>query len=76
MRERGVDLAAAFDGLLVELVGTAFGAIKGGLEAVADVEEQVDGADGVGVAVMRSRSPAASKCTTAVPAGKTRQSTE
>jgi hypothetical protein len=56
--ERRTDLAAALDGLLVEVVGAAPGPAKAGLEAVADVEEQ-----------------AASKCSTAVPAGKTRQST-
>ncbi len=46
--ERRIDLAAAFDGLLVEVVGAALGAVEARLEAVADVEEQIDGADGVG----------------------------
>ena len=44
----GIHLAAAFDGLLVELVGAAFGAIEARLEVVADVKKQVDGAAGVG----------------------------
>ena len=47
--ERGVDLTAALDGLLVEFIGAALFAVEGGLEAVGDMEEQVDGADGVGV---------------------------
>jgi len=42
------DLAAAFDSLLVEIVSAAFVAVKTGLEAVGDVEEQVDGSAGVG----------------------------
>jgi hypothetical protein len=33
---------------LLKSVGAAFGAVEGGLKAVADVEDQVDGADGVG----------------------------
>jgi hypothetical protein len=74
--ERRVDLAAALDGLLVEVVGAALLAVKGGLEAVADVEEQVDGADGVGAGGDALAVAGASKCSTAVPAGKTRQSTE
>jgi hypothetical protein len=45
----GIDLAAAFDGLLVEFVGASLGGIERGLEMVADVEEQIDGAGGVGV---------------------------
>ncbi len=47
--EGGVDLAAALHGLLVELGGAAVFAVEGGLEAVVDVKEQIDGADGVGV---------------------------
>ncbi len=47
--ERGVDLTAAFDGLLVKLVGAAGLAVECGLETIADVEDEVDGADGVGV---------------------------
>ncbi len=47
--ERGVDLAAALDGLLVKLIGAALCPIEVRLELVAGVEEQVDGADGVGV---------------------------
>jgi hypothetical protein len=43
----GVDLAAAFDRLLVELVGAAFVAVKCGLETVAYVKQQIDGANGV-----------------------------
>ena len=46
--QRGVDLAAAFDGLLVEVVGAALLAVEVGLEVVGDVEEHVDGAAGVG----------------------------
>jgi len=46
--QRGVYLAAAFDGLLVELVGAAALAVEGGLKVVAHVEEHVDCADGVG----------------------------
>ena len=53
--ERGVDLAAALDGLLVEFVGAAFGAIEVRLELIAGVEEQVDGANGVGVGGESSR---------------------
>ncbi len=49
--ERRADLAAALDGLLVEVVGAAPGPVEAGLEAVADVEEQVDGAAGVRVGV-------------------------
>ena len=37
--QRGVDLAAALDGLLVELVSAALVAVEGGLEAVADVKD-------------------------------------
>ena len=48
MPQRGVDLAAALDGLLVEVVGAALLAVEVGLEVVGDVKEQVDGADGVG----------------------------
>ncbi len=47
--ERGIDLAAAFNGLLVKLVGAALFAVKGGLEAVADVKQHIDGADGIRV---------------------------
>ena len=47
--KRGVDLAAALDGLLVEFIGAALVAIEVGLEMIADVEEQVDGANGVGI---------------------------
>jgi hypothetical protein len=35
--------------LLVKLVGAAFFPVNGGLEAVTDVEEHVDGANGVSV---------------------------
>jgi hypothetical protein len=45
--EGGVGLAAAFDGLLVELVGAALLAVEGGLEVVTQVEEHVDGAAGL-----------------------------
>jgi hypothetical protein len=47
--ESGVDLAAALDGLLVEFGSAALFAVERGLEAVADVEEQVDRANRVGV---------------------------
>src|SRR5579863_4105093 len=47
--EGGVDLAAALDGLLVELGRAALGAVEAGLKLVRDVEEEVDGAGGVGV---------------------------
>ena len=47
--KRGVDLAAALDGLLVELVGAALSTVEGGLKAVAHVKNQIDGADGVRV---------------------------
>ena len=47
--EGGVDLAAALDGLFVELVSTALLPVESGLEAVTHMEEKVDGADGVGV---------------------------
>src|SRR5579863_1381580 len=45
----GVDLAAALDGLLVELIAAALGAIEGGLKAIGDVEDEIDGAGSVGV---------------------------
>jgi len=41
-------LAAALRGLLLELVGAALFAVEVRLEAVADVEEQIDGPDSVG----------------------------
>ena len=47
--ERGSDFASALDGLLVELVGAALGAIEVRLKLIAGVKEQVDGADRVGV---------------------------
>ena len=48
-QECGVDLTAALDGLLVELIGAAPFEVEGGLEAVIDVEQEVDGADSFGV---------------------------
>jgi len=45
------------------------------LEAVAYVEEEIDGADGVGGGHDALAIAIASKWRTAVPAGKTRQST-
>jgi hypothetical protein len=47
--ERGIDLAASLDGLLVELVSAALGAVEIGLELVAGMEKQVDRANGVGI---------------------------
>ena len=55
--KRGVDLATAFDGLLVEFVGAALVAIEVRLEMIADVEEQLMAPMVSALAVMRSRSP-------------------
>ena len=47
--QRGVDLTPAFDGLLIEFVGAALFAVESRLEMIAHVEEQIDGAAGVGI---------------------------
>ena len=47
--ECGVDLAPALHSLLIKFVSAASLTIEGGLEAIADMEQQVDGADGVGI---------------------------
>jgi hypothetical protein len=51
------DLAAALDGLLVEVVGAAPGAVKAGLEAVADVKSRLMAPLVSALAVRFSRSP-------------------
>ena len=45
----GVDLAASLDGLLIELVRAAGLAVEDGLETVAHMEEEIDGAAGFGI---------------------------
>ena len=45
--ERGVELAPAFDSLLVKVVGAALGEVEVGLEIIDNVEDEIDGAAGI-----------------------------
>jgi hypothetical protein len=73
--QRGVDLALAFDGLLVELDVQPLSRSKVDWKRSPTWKSMLMAPMVSALAVRRSLLPLASKCRTAVPAGNTRQST-